>query len=91
MSDTEPGLATPKTTLRWYRFSLRSLLLFTFAVALLAGAISWAWRTNRETTCREHLLRLYRGLNVFYVGPHLFPPLYTTDQAGRPMHSCALT
>jgi hypothetical protein len=63
------------------------LLLFTLAVALLAGGIKWALQANRERVCRQHLELVYRGLASMYYQSHRFPPLYTTDNNGRPMQS----
>jgi hypothetical protein len=87
MSEPDHHAAIAKTRRRWHQFSLRSLLLFTFAIALLAGVIKWAWQANNESVCRQHLELVYRGLAFHYEVHHRFPPLYTTDNNGRPMQS----
>ncbi len=76
------------------QFSVRRLLGGVALIATICGGIAWfarvvneARRDARSAQCSGHLTQIALALHNYHEANGCFPPAYTTDRRGRPMHS----
>jgi hypothetical protein len=62
-------------------------LLFLGACALLLPALASAQQAAQQTTCRGFLTKIAIALHNYHDAYGSFPPAYTVDDRGQPMHS----
>jgi prepilin-type processing-associated H-X9-DG protein len=66
---------------------LGRFLLFVLAVALLLPAISTAPEARRRSQCTRNLKAIMLAMRTYHDTYGCFPPAYTVDKGGRPLHS----
>jgi len=63
------------------------LPLLGIMLALLLPAVQAAREVARRIQCNNHLEQITLALHVFHDVHNAFPPLYTVDEDGKPLHS----
>ena len=68
---------------------LMELLFYAYAVPFLyafSDAFVMNWSTPKSQ-CRNNLMKIGLALHVYHEAHDAFPPLYTVDAEGKPLHS----
>jgi prepilin-type N-terminal cleavage/methylation domain-containing protein len=72
-------------------FNLTELIVVVAVIAILASLIVPARRNvrpaMRRTQCRNNLKQIVLALHHYKDEYHVFPPAYTVDDHGKPLHS----
>ena len=73
------------------QFSLRAMIVWVAGFALFCGLLAWLGQQAREAArcsqCTGNLKQLALALLNYHDVYGCFPPAYTCDEAGTPMHS----
>lgn len=75
---------------RWRRqeyFAIYFLFLVVMACMMLPAQRQSVREAARRSQCTNNLKQIGLGLQNYYDVYNCFPPVYTTDENGRPMHS----
>ena len=64
-----------------------SLLVVPCLIALLLPAVQNAREAARMSQCKNNLKQIGLAMHNYYDTHQAFPPAYTTDEQGRPLHS----
>ena len=63
------------------------LLLLAFVIAVLNQSVSTPRGASRRTQCKNNLKQIALALHFYHDTYKVFPPAYTIDENGNPLHS----
>jgi prepilin-type processing-associated H-X9-DG protein len=78
------------TFIRWHKrmeYGVLSVLAIVFCLFLLSPLIDSAGQATWRGACNNNLYQIARGLHDYHQHFGCFPPQYTADKDGRPLHS----
>lgn len=71
-----------------HRFSLKTLFIVLTIVSLFLGLVGTRiHRARQEAMRRNNLFRIAMAFLIYHDQHGSFPPAYSTDESGKPMHS----